>query len=870
MSRPAAVHRARTLVRSLPALSLVVAAAGCSSEIRDRSRCAAPDDCFEGEACVAGVCVPGGPDAGHDAGEPDAGGPPSGLHCKAGPPRLDDGFDLDGGWHTSVPDRFSVREADGEVRWSVDRTAVATLWRELEPMRAGVYLEARLRLDSATQNCWATVALARRVSGGAPAPPYLGVRIGVLTGEQTVPPGGVTYVGQELRTASGRRSIASEVSTCEGCVVVEAKTWYDVRLEVRPDGGWAVAVREGEQQVGRLAGKLDGALAPLGAVVFGNWWTDDWPACEGAVGDLKVGPLDCLPEDERLPPLARRLELSGPAAADGAAAVAGRPLDVPLVLGGDPATSLLLLDFSGDAVRDLGPSAREVRDEGTGPAPGLHGEENGGRELRGSHLTVAHSPDLDVPAFTAAAWLRLGDFTEQEDTRFVLDYGGTVYTVWRLAVGAPGMDIAGLPYFLVADTPLYLTATSRVDDGEWHHLAVVVDAAAKHGSLWVDGRPEAMGSGLQWPFPNQPPERTIRVGAANREVTTPESYLQGVVDEVVVVPRALRAAELEHLAATRAEWGARLDTASYPRRRVADDFPRARSAWEDLRVTSQVPGGQPVQLPFEVLPAGPPRVRLLAGTLPPNGARYPTYRVHFGDAVAAPSPLRAAGGLLDGSAGYVGWWRFDDAAGDVAADTSAGYAPARPAEGGSLRWAPGAAGTALDLREGGAPAVAEGLDFLGPGLTGTLELAVRLEPSLDEHVLLDGLQGQAQADTGFALLWRGGSAELVGRFASASGGMVEEVLASGVPTGRFVSLAVVVDVDAVVTWIDGVEATRHPLAEPLRLATEELGLGGPSRGNAKALPGLLDEVRVLARPAAPEELLGSAGLRATPGELEGG
>jgi len=76
-----------------------------------------------------------------------------------------------------------------------------------------------------------------------------------------------------------------------------------------------------------------------------------------------------------------------------------------------------------------------------------------------------------------------------------------------------------------------------------------------------------------------------------------------------------------------------------------------------------------------------PMVRFLVSTEsePTDGGDYPyrTYRLHFGDPRAEPSPLRQDGGLLTRARGWVGWWRFDELRGSTLRDESANGLDAR-------------------------------------------------------------------------------------------------------------------------------------------------------------------------------------------------
>jgi hypothetical protein len=75
-----AARRGRGLVRAigglLAALLAAAALAGCPAAHGDypTTACSGPSDCFVGEACVAGSCVPAAQEGGDDGGDGGAGG----------------------------------------------------------------------------------------------------------------------------------------------------------------------------------------------------------------------------------------------------------------------------------------------------------------------------------------------------------------------------------------------------------------------------------------------------------------------------------------------------------------------------------------------------------------------------------------------------------------------------------------------------------------------------------------------------------------------------------------------------------------------------------------------------------------------------
>ncbi|MCC6235888.1 MAG: LamG domain-containing protein [Verrucomicrobiales bacterium] len=163
-------------------------------------------------------------------------------------------------------------------------------------------------------------------------------------------------------------------------------------------------------------------------------------------------------------------------------------------------------------------------------------------------VEVAHRPELNAYPLTLAAWVRTsrnGAFVDGILSKYVdgsfNGYGMFVYFghLRGFYFGPPGSSVwgggQGLDGGLIAD-------------GEWHHVAMVVDAAG--GRLFVDG---VQTASLPWVGPPTRPTTTapLRLGHYH---TYPNALL-GDLDEVGVWDVAWTAPDLDRLRRTRADAG---------------------------------------------------------------------------------------------------------------------------------------------------------------------------------------------------------------------------------------------------------------------------------------------------------------------------
>jgi hypothetical protein len=147
----------------------------------------------------------------------------------------------------------------------------------------------------------------------------------------------------------------------------------------------------------------------------------------------------------------------------------------------------------------------------------------------GNYLELASEGDFDFTGpFALTLWLRSPGFTNAYE-QFV----GKGDSAW--AVERDGsLRVAGFTTFSPGSH--VVKGTSSIDDGAWHHIAVVYDGAQKQ--LWVDGVLERQ---LAFSSAVSVNDQSVRFGQ-NSEYPTGD--FGGVLDDVRIYDRALTPAEI--------------------------------------------------------------------------------------------------------------------------------------------------------------------------------------------------------------------------------------------------------------------------------------------------------------------------------------
>jgi len=146
---------------------------------------------------------------------------------------------------------------------------------------------------------------------------------------------------------------------------------------------------------------------------------------------------------------------------------------------------------------------------------------------------------------SVAAWIR----TESEDNQIIASFDRSEY--WRLEINGEGAEEGRIAWDVMThDGQADLGGASRVDDGQWHHVAGVFDNGAT--VLYIDGKIDVManvagtiGTGdLRYGFVGDRSEATEVDGDKN----TPPWMFEGDIDDLRIYNRAVPQAEIANLA----------------------------------------------------------------------------------------------------------------------------------------------------------------------------------------------------------------------------------------------------------------------------------------------------------------------------------
>lgn len=155
-------------------------------------------------------------------------------------------------------------------------------------------------------------------------------------------------------------------------------------------------------------------------------------------------------------------------------------------------------------------------------------------------------PALPLPAAasprTFSCWIKTSN-TSLAENQTIFTYGpasgGQRFTV-RLAAGAS----AGSLVAAVEALPGTLKGTKPLNDGRWHHLALVNDVTeVSQTKIYVDGQPDAVSSSISGLL-NTTLGTSACLGGSDQSA---DCNFNGYVDDVRIFPRALSGSEVEAL-----------------------------------------------------------------------------------------------------------------------------------------------------------------------------------------------------------------------------------------------------------------------------------------------------------------------------------
>lgn len=147
----------------------------------------------------------------------------------------------------------------------------------------------------------------------------------------------------------------------------------------------------------------------------------------------------------------------------------------------------------------------------------------------GAYFVVDHTKTLNLSTFTITVWVKFFEDTGGGEQNIVHKQEGEDRSTRNYTVKM----WEGTPFFIFASKgdgeALKLRGTSKITDGNWHHLAGSYDKTK--GILYVDGKMEAEKNFTKEPSTNS---ADLRIGDG----------INGLVDEVQILSSALSAAEI--------------------------------------------------------------------------------------------------------------------------------------------------------------------------------------------------------------------------------------------------------------------------------------------------------------------------------------
>jgi len=135
---------------------------------------------------------------------------------------------------------------------------------------------------------------------------------------------------------------------------------------------------------------------------------------------------------------------------------------------------------------------------------------------------------IKMPVPTSECYKRIWGASSEGEPSPGYDFG----------VGGATVETGKLSYYS-GNTGSWVHSTDRVDDNEWHHVAVVANSAA--ANFYIDG--SLSGS----PASNVPSSNTWYKMIGCSSLYTSCTYFKGLIDEVRVYDRALSPDEIKRL-----------------------------------------------------------------------------------------------------------------------------------------------------------------------------------------------------------------------------------------------------------------------------------------------------------------------------------
>jgi hypothetical protein len=164
---------------------------------------------------------------------------------------------------------------------------------------------------------------------------------------------------------------------------------------------------------------------------------------------------------------------------------------------------------------------------------------------KGDYVTIRGCQGvLRAQARTVSAWIK----TQTSDYADLVSWGVSEPDARWLMLLTRGSRKEAYGALQVVVGPGYVTGRTRLTDGQWHHVAAVleagVDPSTRDIRLYVDGKPDAVSASFDSPLNTAAgPDVTLGV-----RLTGEQHFFPGAMDDVRIYNRALTATEIQELA----------------------------------------------------------------------------------------------------------------------------------------------------------------------------------------------------------------------------------------------------------------------------------------------------------------------------------